>query len=243
MVTWFLLPNVARAEAPHYRVELSVPPSLPDCKREMDLNGMLLPMLDGPLLEPPAERVIMVRIAKTPAIYRLDVVVKDLDGQMLEEERIDLPANMSCFEVLYRGALRAAVQMNKGVKPAKAEQAQCPAAPPPPPPSPPPPAAPPGARSETRPPPSQPAPFERWFVGLGGFVSLGAAPATVVGLQLAGGWRWAPSWSIEANVRGTFPTDALLEGVTPVRALARIRDRRAVLSIEARWRVRTDVGE
>lgn len=206
-LAWCLSPNTALAEPPHYRVELSVPQSLPECNREPDFVGMVLPMLAGPVLDPPAARVLVVRIAKTRDDYLVDVIVRDLEGKTLEEERADFPADMSCHEVLYRAAIRAAVRMNKGVRSAKA---QCPPPPSPPAPSPIP-------VCEMPPPTPKTEPKERrWFVGLGGFVSFGAAPATVAGLQLVGGWKWSPSWSIELNARGTFPTDGLMQDVTPV---------------------------
>jgi len=205
-------PKTAHAEPPHYRIELSVPPSLPECNREPDLIGMVVPMLAGPMLDPPAARVLVVRIAKTPEIYRMDVIVRDLEGQTLEEERSDFPANMSCFEVLYRAALRAAVQMNKGVAIVKA-----PPAPPPPPPPPPPAPQCPATNTLQSSAPKRAPPERHWFVGLGESTVMGAAPTSVLGLQATVGWNWARAWSLEGNLRGTFPETGLPIEVTRIR--------------------------
>lgn len=213
---WFLLPNYAYAEAPHYQVVLSVPGSLPECNREADLIGMLEPMVTGPLLEPPFARVITVRIAKTQSIYRLDLLVKDLEGRPIDALHTELPASLSCFEVLYRGAVRAALHMNLNAT----AEAKTPApAPAPPPPQPPPPATAPQCPVDETPKKSpKPAVFERrWYVGAGGLVGFGIAPEIVAGMQLLGGWKWSPSWSVEVNGRGTFPQDTRPLGPTIVR--------------------------
>lgn len=204
-VAWFLLPNSAHAEVPHYRVELSVPTSLSECNREADLLGMIEPMVTGPMLEPPFTRVITMRIAKNQSIYRLELFVKERDGRPIDEVHTELPASMSCFEVLYRGALRAALHMNLNAP----DEAKPPAPPPAPPPCP---------VCETPKPAPKPAKKERrFFVGAGGLVGFGIAPEIVGGMQLLGGWRWSPSWSIEVDGRGTFPTDTRPLGPTIVR--------------------------
>lgn len=203
-VAWFLLPNSAHADVPHYRVELSVPPSLSECNREADLLGMIEPMVTGPMLEPPFTRVITMRIAKNQATYRLDLFVKELDGRPIDEVSTELPASMSCFEVLYRGALRAALHMNLNAP----NEAKPPAPPPPPPPCP---------VCETPKPAPKPAKKERrFFVGAGGLVGFGIAPEIAGGMQILGGWRWSPSWSIELNVRATIPQDTRPSGPTTV---------------------------
>ncbi|HRI70329.1 MAG TPA: hypothetical protein PK156_39125 [Polyangium sp.] len=200
-ITWCLSPNTAYAEPPHYRIELSVPQSLPECNREPDLIGMVLPMLTGPMLDPPVARVLVVRIGKTRADYLVDVIVRDLNGQTLEEERTDFPASMSCFEVLYRAALRAAVQMNKGVRAAKPAQAQCPPPPPRPPLQCP-------ICDKPRPsPPHQAAVDRPWFVGAGARVDMGVAPDQLVGGHFIVGWRRSRTWSIEGRVGATLPKD------------------------------------
>lgn len=213
---WFLSPNTAHAEPPHYRIELSVPSNLPECNRKTELMGMLEPMLAGPLLEPPASRVMTMRIAKTQAVYRLDLLVKDLEGRPLDELRTELPSSMSCFEALYRGALRAALYMNLNATVSEPAPTLCPAAPPPPPP----PASPPQCPACDKPTPEPPKlqPVDRhWFAGAGGLVGFGVAPEIVVGMQLLGGWRWSPSWSIELDVRATLPKDTRPLGPTIVR--------------------------
>jgi hypothetical protein len=206
--------STAHAEAPHYRIELKVPPALAECNREPDFYGMVLPMLAGARLEPPAERVVEVKIAKTAGLYRVDVVTRSLDGRTLDEEHADFPGQLSCFEVLYRAALRAAIQMNKGLPVVEVPVKQAPEPQPPPPVPPTPPQCPPAAPKTNT--PRQTKHEHPWRVGLGGSTVLGAAPTTVVGLQLTVGWHWAPSWFVEANVRGTFPTDAVPNGLTPV---------------------------
>ncbi len=209
---WFLLPNSAYGDAPHYRVELSVPASLPECNREADLIGMIEPMLTGSLLEPPAARVMTVRIAKTQAIYRLDLAVKTIDGQSIDELHTELPASMSCFEVLYRGALRAALHMNLNATAATTKPAPCPVPPPPPPP----PQCPACETPKSEPP--KPAIVDRrWFVGAGGLVGFGIAPEVAAGMQLLGGLRWSPSWSIEVDARATLPQDTRPLGPTILR--------------------------
>lgn len=174
-------------------------------------------MLAGAVLEPPAERVVEVKIAKNSGMYRLDVVTKTLEDQTLDEEHAEFPGQMSCFEVLYRAALRAAVQMNKGMPVAETPQTQVPEPPPRPRMRMPPalPQQPSAARAKTNT-PRQTGDARPWRVGLGGSTVLGAAPTAVVGLQLTVGWHWAPSRFIEGNVRGTFPTAALPNGVTPI---------------------------
>jgi len=206
-LVWCLSPNTAHAEPPHYRVELSVPQNLPECNREADLIGMVLPMLAGPVLDPPATRVLVVKIAKTKNNYLVDVLVNDLDGNKLDEERTDFPADMSCYEVLYRAALRVTVQMNKGVRAAKPAQT------PPPPPSP---APPPCSPCEL---PRAPAPkkLRHWFVGAGMRLDMGVAPDELIGGHLIVGWRRSPRWSLEAHGRATLSNDTRPLGPTVVR--------------------------
>jgi len=210
-VAWFLLPNSAHAEVPHYRVELSVPASLSECNREADLLGMIEPMITGPMLEPPFTRVITVRIAKTQAIYRLDLFVKELDGRPVDEVHTEFPASMSCFEVLYRGALRASLHMNLNAPTAEK-------APEPPPAKPPPSVALPQCPvCETPKQPPKPAKNgRRFFVGAGGLVGFGIAPEIVAGMQLLGGWKLSRSWSIELNASATIPQETRPSGPTTV---------------------------
>ncbi len=203
---WCLSPNTAHAELPHYRIELAVPQNLPKCNREADFIGMVLPMLAKPVLDPLAERVIVVRIAKNHTDYLVDVIVNDPDGKTLEEEHVDFSTEMSCHEVLYRAAIRASVQLNKRVNVASAQPP-----PPPPPPPVPPPKSPPVEKHYA----PTPKPFRHLFVGLGGLVEFGMAPETLVGAQFVGGWRW-PAWSAELNAAATLPQDTRPWGPTVV---------------------------
>lgn len=212
--TWFLLPNFAYAETPHYRVELSVPETLSECNREAALLGLLEPLVPGPMLEPPFARVMTVRIAKTQRIYQLDLFVKEPDGKPIDEVHTELPASMSCFEVLYRGALRAALHINLNAPTDAKEEPLSRSAPP----SPPPVAAvqcPVCVLPRQTPKPAKAD--RRWFVGAGGMVGFGIAPEIVAGGQLMAGWRWSPSWSIEVIGRATFPEDTRPAGPTIVR--------------------------
>lgn len=165
-------------------------------------------MLAEPVLDPLAERVLVVHIAKNQTDYLVDVIVRGSDGKTLEEEHADFPADMSCHEVLYRAAIRASVQLNKRVDVAST--------PPPPPPAPPPPTMPP-----TNPPKLEkhrapaPKPLRHLFVGVGGLVEFGMAPETLVGGQFVGGWRW-PAWSAELNAAATLPQDTRPWGPTVV---------------------------
>lgn len=215
-LAWLLHPNSACAEAPHYRIELSVPASLLECNREADLIGMIEPMVTGPMLEPPFARVMSVRVAKTQRIYQLDLFVKELDGKLLDEVHTELPASMSCFEVLYRGALRASLHINLNATEAKVPEP--PPIPPPPIPPPPRPAAPPPCPVCEAPKqaPTSAKIDRRWFVGAGGMVGFGVAPEIVAGGQLIVGWKWARSWSIELNASATIPQDTRPSGPTNV---------------------------
>ncbi len=198
----------ARAE-PQYRIDLSAPKHLPACDDPDGFRGLLEFALSRNLLATPASRVLEIRIDKpTAADYVVNFALKELDGQVRGTYRQTYGRSLECFKVLYFLAVSAAVEMERD---APAEEK------PPPPPPPPPPAVPPicPPHEEHRATPEKP--FRPWFVGLGGVVEFGVAPESLVGVQFAGGWRWSPSWSLEAKVKATLPEDTRPLGPTVVR--------------------------
>lgn len=219
-VLWFTSPRIANAEPVRYRFELHAPKHLQNCNDPAGLREELRLALAHPLLEPPASRVLDVRIDRPfGGDYAVKVTLMDLEGHALESFTHAYPGSFECFKVLHKVALLAAIEMQKDLPardespatttsqapPAAASSPSCPAAPPCP------------VCETPRPAPPKPTPIERHrFVGAGWFVSFGAAPATVVGVQLVGGWRPWRSLSFELDVRGTFPADAVL-AMTPFR--------------------------
>lgn len=210
----------ARAEPPHYRIDFAAPKHLPYCDDPEGFRGVLALALSRDLLEPPASRVLDVRVDKpNGGDYIVNIAIKELDGRVIMALRETHPRSMECFKVLHSAALAAALEIDKDVPvvdqtpqtttaPASSKPPPCPIC-----------EKPPAPLCKTPPAPAaKPVPDERnWFVGLGGSTVLGAAPANVVGLQLAAGWKWARSWSIETNVRGTFPATVLPLDTTRIR--------------------------
>ena len=121
---------------------------------------------------------------------------------------------MSCFEVLYRGALRAALHMNLNATTATTKPTPCPVPPPPPPPPPPPCPACEMPKSE---PPKPASADRRWFIGAGGLVGFGIAPEIAAGMQIMVGWRPTSSWSFEVHAGAALPDDTRPLGPTVVR--------------------------
>lgn len=206
-------PVEACADPPHYRIDFTAPKHLPHCNDPDGFRGVLALALSRDVLESPASRVLDVRLDKPHGgDYVVDIAVKELDGKVITTLRETHPRSTECFKVLHSAALTAALEIDKSLPPVE-EPSSRPEAPPPPPPCP--------VCEEPRPNPRKQTSIDRrWFVGLGGFASLNAAPATVVGLQLAGGRRLAPSWSIELDGRWAFPTVAYVDHVLPVRVLS-----------------------
>jgi hypothetical protein len=63
-------------------------------------------------LEPPASRVLEVRIARGAGSgYAVDLAIKDPEGHVLTPDHTEYPGKVSCFEVVYNTAYRAAVLM------------------------------------------------------------------------------------------------------------------------------------
>lgn len=215
-----ILPFGAQAAHPHYRIELRAPKYLPTCNDSDGLRDALNLALPESLLEPPATRVLEFRVDRAPGGgFVADVTAKELNGRVIASIHEAYPHLTECFKVLHKIAVSASAWLNELEGPF-VEPPSPPATPSlPAPPLPPPPAPPQCPVCDTpRPAPPKPAPSEpRGFIGAGGFVSLGAAPITVVGLQFAGGWRPWRSWSFELDMRGTFPADAVPQKVTPIR--------------------------
>ncbi len=207
-------PVDASAKPPQYRFELHAPKHLPACNDPEGFREELDLALVQPLLEPPALRVVEVHIRRPGGgDYAVDIVFKDRDGQVLETLQRSFPGSMECFKVLHKVAMATAIRMeNREQLPEEP-----PPAPPPPPPPPPRPAAPPPCEPPPAPPPEPALAPRRRFVGAGALVAFGIAPETVEGAQLAAGWRWTPSWSVEVNARATFPKDTRPVGTTIAR--------------------------
>lgn len=207
-------PNSAYADEAHYRVELTVAKNLPACDRKLDFAAILTTLLAKPLLEPPETQLFEVRIAKAPTgAFHVNLLTKDLDGREMKSTQHEFPGDLSCFEVLYKAALRSAIHMEMAASMVEASA-----------PRPAPPPVPPAVLPQCPqpdPPPQKPqkaAPIERrGFVGAGGIVAFGVAPEIVAGGQLVGGWRWSSWGSVEANLSATIPQETQPSGATLIR--------------------------
>jgi hypothetical protein len=213
------LSRVASAEPERYRVELHAPAHLPTCNDPIGLREELTLALAQPLLEPPASRVLDVRIERPiGGDYAVIVALMDLEGHAIESFTHAYPGSMECFKVLHKVALLAAIEMEKKLEsrsesrptPSAPQPQACPSAPkcptcesPPPPPP-------------TNPPAPEPRKLRNVYVGAGPQIALGIAPEIVAGGQLVGGWQWTPSWSAELNFGATFPRDTRPWGPTVV---------------------------
>lgn len=196
-------PIDASAEPPHYRFELVAPKHLPTCNDPEGFHEELDLALSQPLLEPPASRVLEVRIERPAGgAYGVEVVFRELGGQAVKTVRLTYPGAMECFKVLHKVALVAAIEIE--AEEGAAEE------PPPPPPPPPPPAAPP-PKSRPAPPrepcpppvaPPKPTASRRGFVGAGLGAFLNVAPEPFFAPRLAVGWRAHPSVVLELDVAG-----------------------------------------
>ncbi len=222
-IAWCSLPSAANANPPHFRVELDVPPELSECKREPDFIGMILPLVTGPVLDPPETHVLTLRVTKTPLVYHVELHVKANDNPAVEATQTEFPASMDCFEVLYRSAFRVATRVNRDVIATEPE---------------PPPAAPvlplspatalsnqSASHSEVS--VAQPRKVileRRWFVGAGIAAAYGLGPEMVPGVHFIGGLKRSPRWSVELNAGATFPYDAHPEssGVIHVYSMANL---------------------
>jgi hypothetical protein len=187
---------------------LYAPKQLPTCNDLEGLRDALNLALPESILEAPATRVLEFRVDRAPdGGFVADITAKELDGRVIDSLHETYPHVTECFKVLHKIAVATPVWLSeldgafeKAPTPAPPAQPPCPACTPPP------------------PPPPKPVPIERRvFLGAGGFVSLGVAPTTLVGLQLAGGFRAFRSWSFDFALRGTFPATALPLEWTPVR--------------------------
>jgi len=200
-------PNEAFAEPKHYQVELSAAKNLPACDRPIDFTGMLMHLLAKPLLDPPTSRLLNVRVGKTPAgNYAVDLAGNEVDGTSLWSTHHEFPAETSCFEVLYKAALRASIVMENQaaseepstpdkpekstILPTSTTQPTCP------------------TPQRVAPNPPKSTTYTRHaFIGAGALVGFGITPDVAIGLQLFAGWRRSPSWFFEAHARAIFPDD------------------------------------
>lgn len=191
----------ARADEPHYDVELSVATSLPECDRKAEFMALLAPLAPGSTLEPPFNRRFLIKISKAPSgIYNVDHIVTEVQGREITSSHAEFPGNMACFEVLYRAAVRTASEIQRDLP------LPTPTVPTEPPPLPQcPPTDRPNAQSLKK------AKVNRkLFLGAGGVVAFGVAPEIVAGMQLHLGGKLSAKWSIESDIRSTFPEDSRL---------------------------------
>lgn len=195
-------PVVAQAE-PQYRVEFSAPKDLPNCNDPNGFRGLLELALSRDLLEPPASRVLDVRI-QTPnsSDVVVDITLEELDGRVRNTHQQTYSRSMECYKILHLTAVAAAIDMDRD-------------APDEPPAPPKPPAPQPCPICEVSRAPA-PKPLPPWFVGAGLRVDFGLAPDKLVGGHFIVGWRPSRSWSIEAHLRATFPEDTRPSGTTVV---------------------------
>lgn len=213
---WIISPNHARAEAPRYEIELLVAPNLPDCNRQAEFLALLMPLVPGPAFDSPATRALRVSISKTPSgAFGVDIVFKEINSQKIDSTHSEFPANMACFEVLYRAAVRSASLMQRDLLSSQASTQSAPTAPLQ---CPKPTTSTPCPTEEPRKPgPPKPKPIKRRrFGGAGGVLALGVAPDTVFGAQFVIGWKPAPFFSLELDGRATFPRDTRPLGLTIV---------------------------
>lgn len=191
----------ARADEPHYDVELSVATSLPECDRKAEFMAMLTPLVPGSTLEEPINRRLLITIAKARSgFYSVDLLISEMQGREISATHTEFPGNMACFEVLHRAAVRSASEIQRDLPPnapapliAPPPLLQCPTPEPP--------------KSD---PPNQPTIERKLFIGGGGVVAFGVAPEIVAGMQLHLGGKLSSKWSIEGDVRSTFPEDSRL---------------------------------
>jgi hypothetical protein len=187
----------------HTRFELDTGPDLPACLRPRDLRRLVNELVYEDWAGPPTTNVLHVKIRRSSrGGFMVDVWLEDEEGNTLGAEHLDYP-DICCFEVLYLAAVEGAVmieaagQEGKGVVPCPA----CPACPPKVP------------EASSRPLANVPrrrgvlsraaeARPTLYFKG-GASVGQGIAPEPAVGLQAGLGWRFAPRFSIEADMAGT----------------------------------------
>jgi hypothetical protein len=200
---------------PHVRIEFAAPKAR-DCQREEIFRAMLRGLLRAPLLDPPAERVLSVRIDPRPAGgYHLRLAVSTLDGALLDEQELDYPP-LCCFAVVYYAAFNAAVMINPPRPPASPPPppAPCPScevcAAPPTPASPPP--SPPRPAPKVSPTLAPPKPLERpWRAVLGLLYGANVSPSNAPGAQLGVQFRRS-RFSAELDARYTFGTSTAIKG-------------------------------
>lgn len=200
------MPVYAQAE-PRYRIDFSGPKDLPNCNDPDGFRGLLELAQPRDLFDPPASRVLDVRIqAPNSRDVIVDITLEELDGLVRSTRQQTYPRSMECYKILHLAAVAAAVDLDRDAP------AEPPAAPPQKPPDPPPPCPP----CEVPRAPA-PRPPRSWFVGAGARVDFGVAPDQLIGGHFIVGWRRSPRWSFEAHGRATLPEDTRPLGPTVVR--------------------------